>query len=121
MGSELDMLGSNSGGLMPFGQDGRAFRRSPAGRAVARVQNNGIVRAAQVDVEATLAGQKIDAAGSIGRTVQNDVALLCQAEAALVQACGNELAARRIDLVTTQALLGLADLTSREISHLGRL
>jgi len=72
-------------------------------------------------VEERLTDVKLSAAGSIGRTAQNEVAFLTQMESHLIQACGSDLAAERIDAVATIAAMGIAELTADGINRLRRL
>lgn len=102
-------------------QDIRRLRRSETGRAVVRAQGQGLARAAQVGVEERISGVKLAAAGGIGRTAQTEVAFLSQIEAQLIQACGSDVAARRIDAVANIAAVGIAELTADGVNRLRRM
>ena len=113
--------GSLGGGLMSLGQDNRAFARTPTGKAILQVQNQGLVRSVATEVESALATMKLQAASSIIRSAQTEVAMLCQAETALIQSCGNELAAQRIDAITQAGVIGMAGLMMNQIQGLGKI
>ena len=120
--SELATFGGyGAGGLDLLDQDPRKLRKSPVGRAMVRVQEQGLVRAVQVGVEERLMDVKLAAAGSIGRTAQSEVAFLSQMEAHLIQACGTEVAAQRIDAIANITAMGIAELTADGINRLRRM
>jgi len=102
-------------------QDPRRLRKSQVGKAMARVQEQGLVRATQVGVEERVSGVKLAAAGNIGRTAQTEVAFLSQMEAQLVQTCGSEIAAQRIDAIANITAMGIAELTADGINRLRRM
>ena len=113
--------GYGSGGLALMSQETRRLRRTEVGRAIVRAHEQGLVRAVQVGVEEQLSGVKLSAAASIGRTAQTEVAFLSQVEAQLIQACGSEIAAQRIDAIANLTAIGIAELTADGINRLRRM
>ena len=87
-----------------------------------RTQNAGLVRSAAVDVETTLATMKVQAVGSVGRSAQSEVAMLCQTGSALIQACGNnECAARQIENITQATVVGMASTIMDTVNTMRRI
>jgi len=113
--------GYGASGMELLGPEARRLRRSEAGRAMIRAQEQGLVRAVQVGVEERLMDIKLSAASSIGRTAQTEVAILSQMESQLIQACGSETAARRIDAIASITAVGIAELTADGINKLRRI
>ena len=119
--SELATLSGYGSGVDLLGQEARRLRRTEAGRAMVRVNEQGLVRAMQVGVEERVSGVKLAAAASIGRTAQAEIALLSQMEAQLIRACGSEIAAQRIDAIAGITAVGIAELTADGINRLRRM
>jgi hypothetical protein len=111
----------SSGSLDRLTQETKRLRRTEAGRAMIRANEQGLVRAVQVNVEERVSGVKLAAAASIGRTAQTEIALLSQMEAQLIQACGSELAAQRIDVIAGITAIGIAELTADGINRVRRM
>jgi len=117
---DLDIYGASTG-MMRAGVDVRLLGRSAAGRRLLRVQEAGLVRAVQVDVEAKLADIKLGAAAGLGRTAQTEVALLSQMEADLIAVCGTPLAAKRIDMMASIAATQMAEVLADGINSFRRI
>jgi len=115
-------MSAGTGGMLPYGQDYRQMRKTSTGREILRTQNAGLVRSTAVDVEATLASMKVQAVGSVGRSAQSEVAMLCQTGSALVQACGNNgWAARQIENITQATVVGMATTIMDTVNTMRRI
>ena len=112
---------SGGGTLDLYSQDPKRLRKSDTGRALMRVQQQGMIRAAQIGVEEQLMDAKLATATHVGRTAQTEVAMLSQIEAQLIEACGSEVAARRISYIGNTTVLGVSDLVADSVSRLRRM
>ena len=119
---QLQPLG---GGMVPpagigsLGSLGLPSPRSQVGRAVTKVRDQGLVRAASIDTEAALSRVKVSAASSLARAAQNEVALLTGMEAELIKAV--PLAVNRLELVSNLASIQIAELLGDSMTTLRRL
>lgn len=89
------------------------------GKQLSRIEGGGMVRAAQMDMEARLGQFKLAAASSIGRTAQSEIAMLTQMEAELTKAV--PLAGNRLEMLGNLTTLQIAEMVADDLSKLRRL
>jgi hypothetical protein len=122
MNSELQAYG---GQLSPtssgFGSGALGFPspRSQIGKALSRVQGQGLVRAASIDVETTLSRVKLSAATSLARTAQSEIAMLTSMEAELIKTV--PLAGNRLEFLGNMACVQVSELLADTLNQLRRM
>ncbi|MDR1238435.1 MAG: hypothetical protein LBK28_09355 [Propionibacteriaceae bacterium] len=108
------------GGVLPLaGAGGLPSPLSQTGRAIGRVQNQGLVRAAAIDVETTLSRVKLSGATSLARTAQSEVAMLTAVEAELIKAV--PLAGNRLEFLGNMASIQVAEMLADDLTKLRRM
>jgi hypothetical protein len=116
--SNLDVY-TPGGGLFAVSSTSSGLFSTPTQKAIARVQSQGLVRAAASDVEAVLSQVKLGAAASIGRSAQHEVALLTSMELELAKLVPE--AAGRIDAIASITAIQMAEIVADSLIRLRRI